>query len=122
MIGVPTNTDLGFDLVVVRRQIRVLDRPIGTGTFEAEASKITWSESPSDRVPKQRFAPNATSALILKSGDAGDHDGHLAVHELVRHRVRIKGAAGVNARSAFQNDNVQSVSSQARRHRTASGS
>jgi hypothetical protein len=51
MIGVAANTDLPFNFVVIRCQVRILDRPIGPGAFEAIAFEITRPLPPGDRVP-----------------------------------------------------------------------
>src|SRR5262245_27541054 len=120
MVGIAANTDLPFNLVVIRGQVSILDRPIRASTFEAVAIEIAWAQPPSDRVPQQCFAANAAGALVFKPSDTRNHDGHPAVRELVRHSMRVESPARVDARPAFHHNDIESTARQARGERTTS--
>jgi len=119
VVEVPADTDFALDRVVVRREVRVVDRPVFAGALERPPLEIALAEAERHGVPQHGLPAHAAGALGIEAGLAGPHGGYVPVRVVERHRVGIEVGPRVHARPAFHDRDARAAPGEMRGERAA---
>ena len=119
MVEIPADTDLAFDDVVVRREVRVVDGPVLACPFGRPPLEIALAEPERHGVPEHGLPAHAAGALGIEAGLAGPHGGYVPVRVVERHRVGIEVGPRVHAGPAFHDRDPRAAPGQVRGERAA---
>ena len=110
------HAELPFDLLIVRPQIVVTDRPIRPHSFRGECAEIVAMESRRHAKPWQRAAADACSGFRNHEVRA-DEVARLGPHDLACVRLRVlQSRDAAKPRPSFQQCDRQSVRRHPQRH------
>src|SRR5213075_1654996 len=105
-IIVAAHAHFPFDLLVIRRQVLVVDRPVIAGALERVALEITLAETPGHGIPQHGLAAESARTLRVETRFAGLHRRNVSAGKLERHSVSIEVCACVYLGSTLDNGNV----------------